>query len=175
MKGCKKLSEEEVGLIKENLDLRERLIFVIGVRCGFRIGEIISLRVCDVADKEEIYLKKVHTKGKLEGRVVPLHQEVKALIKQYIGESQNSSIALLFDINKSTYHRNLKRACHRAGLSSDRISSHAARKTFAQTVYNITGGDIWKIQKAMGHKSINSTAQYIDVDMDKVWKAIKGE
>lgn len=173
MKGCKKLSNEEIRLIKDNLDIRDRLIFLVGIRCGFRIGEILSLRVCDVINKEEIYLKKSETKGKLEGRVVPMNQEVKDLIKEYTADKESSSIEMLFGVNKSTYHRNLKRACKRANLPSERISSHAARKTFAQTVYDITDGDIWKIQKAMGHKSINSTAQYIDVDMDKVWNAIK--
>lgn len=178
MKGCKKLSKEEILMIKENLTQRDRCVFAIGIRAGFRIGEILSLRVCDVTDsenriKQEIYLKKKATKGKLEGRVVPMHPEVVSELLNYIPKEKYGSIEPLFQLNKSTYWRSLKRACKLAGLPDDRISSHAARKTFAQSVYDITNGNIYKIQKAMGHKSINSTSQYIDVDMDEVWNAIK--
>jgi site-specific recombinase XerD len=36
------------------------------------------------------------------------------------------------------------------------------------------GGDIFRIQKAMGHKNINSTVQYLSFNEADIEKAIKG-
>ncbi len=178
MNGCRKLSEEEIQLLKQNLSTRDRCIFVIGIRTGFRIGEVLSLQVTDVINndgsiKNEIYLKKKNTKGSLEGRVVPMHVDIMAELVIYLSGKQNIFIGTLFPVNKSTYHRSIKRACVDAGISAERISSHATRKTFAANMYKAVDGNIWKIQKALGHRSINSTAKYIDVDAEEVFNIIK--
>jgi len=178
MKGCRKLTEEEIELIKANLSVRDRAIFVIGYRTGFRIQEIFSLLWKDIG--EEISLKRKNAKGKIEGRIVPKHYEVEECLKEYIDSLREytrirvlNSAEPIFSINKSTYWRALKRACKKAGISGERVSSHATRKTFAAMVYEITDGNIWLMKKALGHKNINSTASYVDIDDTYMWKSIK--
>jgi integrase len=52
MKGCRPLSDEEVKLISQSFGgtfgKRNKALFVVGYRTGFRISELLSLRVDDV-------------------------------------------------------------------------------------------------------------------------------
>jgi len=54
----------------------------------------------------------------------------------------------------------LERACQRAGIT-ERYSTHSLRKTFAQTLYDLTSRDIVATQHALHHQSPSSTAHYI--------------
>jgi len=42
------------------------------------------------------------------------------------------------------------------------------RKTYAKRAYELYKGDYFKCQKALRHKSINSTVSYISVDEEKI-------
>ena len=46
------------------------------------------------------------------------------------------------------------------------------RKTFAKKFYKDCGKNIHLLQKALGHRDINSTTQYMDVDMEEIFRII---
>jgi integrase len=52
MKGCRPLSEAEVTLLRQSFGgryaRRDQALFLVGVKSGFRISELLSLRVGDV-------------------------------------------------------------------------------------------------------------------------------
>jgi integrase len=52
MKGCRPLSEEEVVLVQRSFGgvyaARDRALFLLGVKSGFRISKLLSLRLGDV-------------------------------------------------------------------------------------------------------------------------------
>jgi integrase len=52
MQGSRPLTDEEVGLVAKSFSgvyaQRNKALFILGVRTGFRIGELLSLRVSDV-------------------------------------------------------------------------------------------------------------------------------
>ena len=48
------------------------------------------------------------------------------------------------------------------------------RKTFADRVYEALGHDIFRTQKALGHKNINSTVQYLSFKEADIEAAIMG-
>jgi integrase len=61
------------------------------------------------------------------------------------------------DINKC-----LKLWMATAGIDKH-ITTHCARVSFATRVYLSTGGDILSVQKALGHKNVNTTQKYIRI------------
>jgi integrase len=52
MKGCRPLTDEEVALMQRSFGGfyadRDKALFLLGVKPGFRISELLSLRVGDV-------------------------------------------------------------------------------------------------------------------------------
>lgn len=70
-------------------------------------------------------------------------------------------------INRSTYHRHLKRVCE--ALRVD-FSAHSTRKLYAQNMFDITE-DINDVQRALQHEYINTTAKYLDVDLPQIINA----
>jgi integrase len=52
MKGCRPLSEAEVALVSRGFSgahaARDKALFILGVKSGFRISELLSLTVGDV-------------------------------------------------------------------------------------------------------------------------------
>lgn len=192
MKGCNPIADEDLVRILNVLNVRDGCILVLGVRTGFRISEILSINIPDVyrdgATLESIRLAKRNTKGKVEGRIMPMHSDVKTRIEALIATIKLDSIRLnrmhpngipLFlsikgaRLGRGDFHRNLKLACIKAGVSTSRIASHSMRKTFAKKFYEYTGYDVLKLQKALGHSRLTDTSAYIQVDQEEIWNAIK--
>lgn len=184
MNGAKAFTDEEILLISYAMNLRDRCLFTLGIRTGFRISEILSLNVEDVYDGknvlESVTVRKEHMKGKASKRIVPLHPEAVAAIKDYLEHEPPFHLAsALFKThgpNRMTlwaFHKALLKACSKAGISTKRISSHAMRKTFADRMNKELNGNIYALRVAMNHKSIATTAKYVEVDESIIWKAIK--
>jgi len=65
-------------------------------------------------------------------------------------------------LHRSTYHRKLKRAA--TALKID-VSAHSARKLYAVELFRATKS-IFDVQKALNHKYVNTTAKYLDIDLE---------
>jgi integrase len=92
MKGCRPLTEPEVEILQQRFGgvyaARDRALFLLGVKSGFRISELLSLRVGDVSQHgrlvERVTVQRRHMKQKLEGRTVLLHPEAKAALATWL-------------------------------------------------------------------------------------------
>lgn len=184
MLGCRNLTDDEIRSISSVLSIRDRCLFILGIRTGYRIQELLSLNVIDVWDgtrvKDTVKVSKTAMKGKTQSRSVPMHPEAAALIKEYLLEYPVRKLEFpLFRTNPvrrmhpRTFHNALKIACTRASIPVERVSSHSMRKTFAESI-KAAGANIYELQHAMGHKNISSTARYVSVDENRVWNLIKG-
>ena len=178
MAGSKPLSSDEVSRIVTLLSSpRDRALFVVGVYTGFRISELLSLKVKNCYQNghvlERILVERRHMKGKRTSRAVPLHKEAICYLELYI-ESDWSSDRLIFDISRSQAHRIIKAAVDKAEIEG-RVSTHSMRKTFAKRIYYALGKDLVNTQKAMGHASVSSTVAYLSFDQEEIDKAILGK
>lgn len=185
MNGARSFTETEIHQIKAVLNTRDRCLFVLGIRTGFRISELLSLNISDVFDgskvKDSIHLKKRNTKGKQAGRIVPMHPESALVISAWVNEHPNllPDSPLFQSIGGNRLGRIdawniIKKACTRALICVERVGTHSMRKTFATTMNEKFNGNIYKLKQAMGHASITSTEKYIAVDSEEIWNAIKG-
>lgn len=188
MKGCRPLAEHEVKSVSGNFTghfaKRDRAIFILGTKTGFRISELLSLRIGDVFQAgcivDRVSVARRHMKKKVEGRTVILHPEAKSALADWLNEldEETAPEAPLFRSRKggrpvSRVHawRVLNQAFESSGLTG-KTGTHSMRKTFAARVYDALDHDLVKLQKALGHKNINSTAGYLSFREEEIDAAV---
>ena len=178
MKGCRALKNEEVILVTEALtNARDKCLFILGVSTGFRISELLSLKVKSVFENGKSAIRatvdKKNTKGKIETRSVAINARVQQAILELVLEDKLGPDDYLFGsrkggaISRKQAWRVLKDAYRLAELGG-KVATHSMRKTLAQNVYRASGKDIIKTQLALGHKSLNSTTSYLGADQEDV-------
>ena len=178
MIGSKPLEDKEIGLILDEMRcLRDQLLLVLGIKTGFRISELLSLTVENVSQygqiRDSITVNRSNMKGKISSRTVVLHQEAKKILEQYLTTKTLQNSDRLFPISRVQAGRIIKNAAKRARVGG-RVTSHSCRKTFAKRVYHALKKDLVSTQKALGHKSVNSTVSYLSFDQQAIDDAIKG-
>lgn len=183
MIGCRKLTDEEITKLMTAMTLCDSAIFMLGLRTGFRISELLSLNIQDVFNddgsiRNAIKVHKRNTKGKIEGRSMPVHREAKIALAAYLDTRDDKNplapafTSRLGRLNRRTYDVRLKEAAYVARIDRSRLSTHSMRKTFAHKVHAALGNDILKTQRALGHKSLSNTAKYLSIDEEEVSAAI---
>ena len=92
MAGCRSLSDDEVELVRTSFKghyaLRNRCLWEVGTKTGFRISELLSLKIHDVIQhgqiKDAITVSARFMKGKTKSRSVVLHNSAKEAISDYL-------------------------------------------------------------------------------------------
>lgn len=199
MKGTRPLTKREICRVlpsfQGRLRLRDRALFVTGITCGFRIQELLSLRVKDIILAGEVVnrvtVEKRNTKGHLESRNVQLLDTAREYLLDWItnGLWKRGYVSPETYLFKSEYGMNRPisaRQAHRILTSNfernrlpGKLGTHCMRKSYARFMYKdfqtrrAAGESIDplpNVSKALGHKSLNSTMSYLsfmteDVDI----------
>jgi len=190
MKGCRSFTDLEADSVMNSFGghyaARDRSIFALGRFTGERISAILHLKVGDVFQAgrmaDSVTYRRANRKGKVEGRSVRLHPEVKAALTAWINDLTRESVPTADDylfqgrkgngpLSRVQYHRILKEAT-KANQLTGKIGTHSMRKTFADRVFEALDRDIFRTQKALGHKNINSTVQYLSFREADIEEAI---
>lgn len=188
MIGTRPLTDSECSAILKALsNPRDRLLFTLGLKTGFRIGELLSIRLSDLYEydrsiKGQISIQKRHTKGKVATRSVPLSKETIATLSTYLKTLPAGQVYLFESrergpLSRVQAWRSIKTAAQRAALLG-KIGCHSTRKTVARKAWESSGKDLVVVQKILGHKSIQSTISYLSVgdeELGKVWESIQKE
>jgi integrase len=166
---------EILGVLTYLQSPRDRALFVFGMRTGFRISEILSLKVADLVQygvmADTVTVRRSSMKGKRQSRSVPLHSQAKEAISDYLKTRSYHPDSRLFEMTRQHAWRILKEAAYKAHLSGT-ISTHSMRKTFGMNVYNRTNKNVVAAQRALGHVSLASTSHYLSIGQDEVDAAI---
>lgn len=180
------LTDAEIVRVMAQLKPRDRCFFVLGLRTGFRVSELLSLRLGDVWQGGQVpaavAVARRAMKGRTEGRTVPLHPQARAELASWatalaargagpgspLFPSQKGASA----VTRTQAWAILTNAYRRAGLSGRGVGVHGLRKTFAGRMYRRLDRDLMKTQKALGHKSVTSTAAYLSFAEAEVDAAI---
>jgi integrase/recombinase XerD len=186
MKGARPFTDEEItNVFNELKNDRDRTLFMVGIRTGLRIGELLSLKIGDVLEHgvvgSQVTVQKKNTKGKRESKTLPLSDSTKTVLQSYLSTLKNPDPQdPLFKSSQSKRAITRIRAHQIFGVAFDalkmegNLSSHSCRKTFAHKVHKALGGRIEKTMAALCHKSLNSTVQYLEIDREEVKQAILG-
>ena len=184
MRGMRPLTDSEIAQVASRLGVRDRAFFVLGIRTGFRVSELLSLRVSDVVNGGEVGrsvgVQRRNMKGKTEGRTIKLHDEARQALGAWVAELQGMGAAADSPLFLSREGGAISRTqawaimtgAYRAAGVFGRVGVHGLRKTFAARMYALLGHDLMKTQKALGHKAITSTAAYLSFAESEVEAAI---
>ena len=160
---------------------RNRVMILLTHWAGMRVGEVAALRLSDVLDtagnvRSEIRLDAQQTKGK-HARVVFVSERLRKELSSYCKDlaTSNANRPLFATQKRSAFSANT--LCHtlnsiyqHAGI--DGASSHSGRRTFITTLAS-KGVGVRVLASLAGHRSIQTTQAYIDVNDDQKRKAVE--
>jgi integrase len=175
------LSTEEVDLLCAQLEGSPMHVAIIrlGQYTGFRIGELLSLRVADVWEdgmvRSTVTVHKAWMKGKRAARTMPIHDQARAALRHWILTSGldliHDEAQLLFPgrlghraLTPRGFYSALHRAAAGAGIPEDRLGTHSLRKTFATAMYHSpwVNRDLAKLARLLGHANPANTLRYVE-------------
>ena len=193
MAGCRPLTPAEVAqVVRAFADdfqgQRNKALFIVGVKTGFRISELLSLKVSDVYRQgqvvDEVTVAKRNRKLKTASHTLPLHREAQQALGYWLACYQAREHLLPGDlplfparqgdhqaISRVRAFQMLTDAFRACGLTG-RLGTHTLRKTFAVTMYARLDENIFKVQQALGHKWITSTQAYLPINAEEIKRAI---
>jgi integrase/recombinase XerD len=150
--------------------LRDKAIILLLARLGLRSGDVVKLRLIDVDWTNGTI--KVCGKGRRHD-LLPLPQEVGAVVLQYLQKSRPASrapemfVTVLPPFRRLSYQRVggiVRGALERAGVRSPARGAHVLRHSVATTMLR-QGASLASIGSVLRHRSPQTTARYAKVDI----------
>ncbi len=187
MAQAKTLNQSEIDMVlryistKQKYSIRNRAMLLTSYWSGMRVGEIAALRICDVRNEDglirsEIRLSANQTKGN-RGRVVFVNEKLRAELTAYLKHYpvKDNSLPLFYTEKRKGFTANTLTQWffwlyRKAGVSG--ASSHSGRRTYATGIAN-NGTSLRVLMRLMGHKSVSTTAIYVDANDDMLRKAVE--
>lgn len=167
------LSDEEIFCILHTFNSaissqnRNRVIFMVLLDTGLRIGELVNLKLTDIQIDEG--LMKVLGKGKKE-RIVPIGNKAQKALQSYLfryrPQPAYSGIENAFlstcgtPMTENSVKLMFTKLAHGSGVQ--RLHAHLCRHTFA-TRFLLNGGDVFTLQQILGHSSLEMVRNYVNL------------
>lgn len=132
---------------------------------GVRVGEIINIQIQDI-NLDEAMVKIRKGKSRRE-RYIPLTKTLISILIDYLEIRQHdlttdylfsNSYGLKF--REDSIKHAIAKYSQRRGIS--KTSIHLYRHTFAK-MYILNGGDIFRLQKLLGHRSLEIVREYVNM------------
>ncbi len=201
MKGRRPFTDEEVKAMLEGFAgkyrIRNRALFVLGICTGFRIQELLSLRIGDVWNgrnvAEHVTVKRENMKGGLVSRTVYLPKMARLALAALIADLRKgrkwNPATFLFrswgKVNKAIGRGHacdiIKATAEACGIDADRIGTHSMRKTYAQQLTRRLEAKALKLarqgillnvtreaMKGTGHSSLEAYEAYMEFNNEHI-------
>ena len=176
--------------------LRNTAIFVLGINCGLRCGDLLQIRLQDIWDEGSKSVKRrfsVLEEKTRKVRTIGLSEQTASFLEEYILTLQDrSGYTPLFPSQKRGKHKDTEnRVKDNTGcltrksmwgilngvakeLGIEHLATHSMRKTFSYNVYTKYKGKLVAdhysaldvLQKVLNHSSSNVTLRYIGVEAE---------
>ncbi len=147
---------------------RNVALIAVGLYCGLRRNELLSLKVSDVDLTHSSLIVRGESSKSQMSRTIPLNSEVFQAISAYLDERSRSQIlfttpSLWVAANKniSLGTEGLRYLVATASTAAHvKFHLHQLRHTFAVNFLHNSGLNSFKLQGLLGHRSIVATAAY---------------
>lgn len=163
----KKSDIEKVKAILKKSSERNYLLFTLGINCGLRISDLLSLNVGDVKGRSYISLKEKKT-GKY--KKFPINPNLKPAISKFVKNREDEEPLFLTIFNtrmgRVMAYKIINSACKKAGLDIA-IGTHTMRKTFGYHHYK-QYKDVAMLQMIFNHSNPKVTLCYIGIEQDEI-------
>lgn len=155
---------------------RDKVLMLLLADSGLRIQEALSLKLEHLDVKSRcIHLSAAMNKNR-KPRVVPISVEViRSLLelitenKAFFGHADYIFLSAYGDkLTADTVRKRFTRYGALAGISdSVRVSPHTFRHYFCK-MYLLNGGDLFSLQRIVGHADISTTRKYVQMDDENI-------
>ena len=182
------LTRHEIKQIMDACEsLRDKALLAIGFNCGYRITEILSLKVKDVCSvrngkifiHDVIRVGKDNMKGKKKDRAIRLNSDAKKVLMPFLlsllkNDLEGGLDKPLFSGRKHQFKKAITRQhawriinnlAELALGTNEGIGTHSLRKSFATHLYFLTN-DFHKVSKYLGHAFVITTERYINDELN---------
>jgi len=167
------LKDEEVSLLFKTITkLRDRLLFMLMLRCGLRVEEVANLTL-DALDQKRKKILVRNGKGRKD-RVVYISNDSLETLMQYLAVRPSSKAKRIFLVEKGSFkgrplsvrgiQKRMEYYGHKIG---SKVSCHQLRHTMATQLLN-ADADLVTIQELLGHAVLKTTERYCRVSNLKV-------
>lgn len=166
------ISEVEKLLIA-NLTLTERLIMELLYSCGFRVSELVNLKINDI----ELSGKYIRCFGKgSKERIVPIGEIAKQIIEEFLPYREmllikfgiNSKRLIILESGREITRQDVYKFIRRQGEKINKhISPHTLRHTFATHLIE-NGADLRIVQELLGHSDVATTQLYTHISKKRL-------
>jgi len=154
--------------------IRDRTMLHVCVTAGLRVSELVGLRLGDVTFTARYVDLHVRGKGRKE-RILTLWKSVADTVRAWLAVRGEAPVPELFlnargrEMTRAGFEYLLHKHATAArtqcpALRGTRISPHVLRHTCALNVLQATG-DIRQVALWLGHESIQTTEEYLRVDV----------
>lgn len=155
---------------------RDIAIIELMVGAGLRIGEVADLTLSDVEVSERKGVVTVRQGKGCKYRQVPLNNDIRRAVKDYLEVRQDSGKALFASqkgngLTSNGIWKTIKKYGEQAGL--DDLTPHALRHTFGTRLIRKYGVDIVTTAALMGHANVSTTAIYTKPNQQDLVDAVE--
>ena len=163
--------DEVIRLFNALPNKKSKLMISLIYACGFRISELLNLKINDLNFEEMTgYVRQA--KGKKD-RVFNIPQFLlKSLKKQVLNQQESNQDYLFTGPNGKLTDRNLQKivriATKKARIEKE-VHPHTLRHSFATHLLE-NGVDIRKIQELLGHADLSTTQIYTHISTEELKK-----
>ncbi len=155
--------------------IRDKLIISMLYYTGIRRAELLNLNWNDLnLDNSTLLIRS--GKGNKD-RIIPIHKTLQPLIESYLNLRLPLKDNALFvgqygrKLCKCSFTIILKMHLTASGLIKKGYSAHSFRHSFATHLIE-SGADLFKVQRLLGHQSLDTTKVYINFNYSQMAKAI---
>ena len=179
------MSKYEVDLIIKSVDFapcrckknntRDKLVLSLLYYTGIRRSELLNLDWTDINLSMSTVTIRFGKGGK--DRLIPLHKKVIRLLDKYLDERLplKTNALIIGEQGRRmcicSFRNLLDMYLALSGLKKKGYSAHSFRHSFATHLVE-AGVDLFKVQRLMGHASLDTTKIYINFNSSQMAKAV---
>lgn len=148
---------------------RDKVAMYVMLDTGIRVNELCELEVKDIDFKTRSIIIPATKSKNRKPRILPLTNQVNSMLLELITENKthfDSDYVFLSysgtQYKTNSFRKRLYDYGKKAGIEK-RVSPHVFRHMFCRN-YILNGGDIFSLQRIVGHADISTTRKYIQLD-----------
>lgn len=169
------LTDEEIEKILavpdegEYAQFRDLVMMFLMLDTGMRIKEVCSLELDDIDFKSRAIILPANKNKNRKPRILPLSNQVVKLLMELVSENKtyfDTTFVFLSNCgtryNPNSFRQRLRIYRNKSGIKK-KVSPHVFRHMFCRN-FILNGGDVFTLQRIVGHADITTTRKYIQMD-----------